>query len=103
MSFKQSILLSLMLLAMGALFLLIIFGSKGLADLQELRADRNALVAENERLAKENLALYHEIERLKNDSAYIENIARKELGMVAKGEVVFKVPNPSSTGSTNKK
>jgi cell division protein FtsB len=96
MSFKQSILLSLALLAMGALLLLILLGSKGLADLRELRADRNALMVENERLAKENLALYHEIDRLKNDSAYIENIARKELGMVAKGEVVFKVRNPST-------
>ena len=43
-----------------------------------------------ENLAKENLILYSEIERLKNDSKYIENIARQELGMIGKDEVILK-------------
>jgi cell division protein FtsB len=38
--------------------------------------------------------MYRMIERLKNDPEYIESIARKELGMIQKGEVILK-PTPS--------
>jgi cell division protein FtsB len=34
--------------------------------------------------------LYNEIERLKNDDKYIENIARQELGMIGKDEMILK-------------
>ena len=34
-----------------------------------------------------------EIDRLKNDPKYIENIARKELGMIGEDEVILKTPS----------
>jgi cell division protein FtsB len=40
-------------------------------------------------LEKKNRALYGNIQRLKNDPEYIENIARTELGMVGKDELVY--------------
>jgi cell division protein FtsB len=39
------------------------------------------------------LQLYHEIERLKKDPAYIEAIARQELGLVGKNEIVINMSN----------
>jgi cell division protein FtsB len=45
----------------------------------------------NDALKKENLSLYREIERLKNDPEYVEDVARKELGVIGKDEVIIKV------------
>ena len=91
MNLKQNILLSLVILVMGALLLIIIFDDHGLADLHLLKIDKARLVKKNERLARENFSLYRTIDRLKNDLAFIENVARQEMGMIGKDEVIFKV------------
>ena len=39
----------------------------------------------------DNLSLYREIDRLKHDSKYIEDVVRQELGLIGKDEVVFKL------------
>jgi cell division protein FtsB len=38
--------------------------------------------------------LYREIDRVKNDLKYIENVARQELGMVGKDEVILRMEQP---------
>ncbi len=38
----------------------------------------------------ENLSISIEIDRLKHDPEYIENVARKELGMIGEDEVILK-------------
>ena len=38
---------------------------------------------------EENLKLKEEVKRLQQDKRYIEEIARKELGMVKEGEVIY--------------
>ena len=68
-----------------------LFGENGLADLYRLKTERNVLLKNNDELIRENLSLYREIERLKNDPEYVENVARNELGVIAKDEVVIKV------------
>jgi len=88
---KQSILLSLVILALFSLLLFIVFGENGLADLHLLKTERDSLLKRNSELAKENLTLYREIERLKSDPKYLENVARKELGVVGKDELIFKL------------
>ena len=49
---------------------------------------------------KENLEL--EIKRLKTDSLYIEEIARKEYGMIKKGEEVFHITLPDTAAKGKK-
>ena len=46
---------------------------------------------ENERLVQENKRLEEEIKALEGDPFYIEKIAREELGMVKKGEIVYEI------------
>lgn len=41
-------------------------------------------------LEEDNSRLREEIEALKNDPLYIEKIARKELGLVRPGEIIYK-------------
>ena len=68
-----------------------LFGENGLADLYRLKTERDILLKKNDELIQKNLSLYREIERLKNDPEYVENVARNELGVIGKDEVVIKV------------
>ncbi len=94
MSDRQKILLLFAILGLFSLLLFIMFSDNGLSDLFTLRSERDRLNLENMRLKRENLTLYRTIDRLKNDPAYIESIARRELGMIRKGEVILK-PKPA--------
>lgn len=90
MTKKQNILLSISVLLLLALFFFIIVSEQGLADLRFLKKERDRLVEENKKLTRENQAISVEIDRLKHDPAYIESIARQELGMIGKDEIILK-------------
>jgi len=92
---KLNPMVSVAILILFSMLLLIVFAESGLVDLNSLRKERDRLIEKNESLARDNLALYNEIERLKNDNRYIENIARQELGMIGKDEVILKPQNES--------
>ena len=85
--------LALAIVTMFLLLLFIVFGENGLTDLHRLKMKKGNLSSKNEMLIKENLSLYREIERLKNDPGYVENVARQELGVIGKDEVIIKVKN----------
>ena len=91
MTTKQNILLAFIILALFSMLLFIVFGENGLADLNLLRVERDGLLQKNAELAKENLLLSREIERLKNDPEFLESVARKQLGVVGKDELIFKL------------
>ena len=97
MTDRQKILLSLAVLVLFSMLLFILFSDRGLADLVSLKSERDRLRQENMRLKEENDALYRAIERLRNDPEYIESVARKELGMIKKDEVILK-PKDSAAG-----
>ena len=90
MTSKQQVFLCLAILALFSMLLLILFGDHGVADLILLKSERNALVEKNEKLARENLIVYDKIHRLETDLDYIENVARQELGMIGKDELILK-------------
>jgi cell division protein FtsB len=97
MTKKLNILLSVSVLLLLALFFFIIVSEHGLADLRFLKKERDQLVEENEKLTRENQAIRIEIDRLKHDPGYIESIARRELGMIGKDEIILKpqsLPEP---------
>lgn len=88
---KKNILLAFGIGVLFYLLISIIFGENGFADLKRLKTERDVLLKTNNELIQENLSLCREIERLKNDPEYVENVARKELGVIGKDEVVVKV------------
>jgi cell division protein FtsB len=90
-STKQNILIAFVILGILTLLLFIIFGDNGLADLHLLKTERDALVEKNRELARENRSLYREIDRLKHDPKFVESIARQELGVIGKEEVILKM------------
>lgn len=87
---RQRVFAGLAMAFMAAFLLYSIFGDDGLIDYFHLRDKSRALVADNEAIGRQNLELYRVIERLSGDLDYIETMARRELGMVAPEEFVFK-------------
>lgn len=67
-----------------------VFGEKGLIDLYGVRGEYNQILDDNARITAENKELATEIDLLKNDPAYVEHIARQELGMVKIDEYIYK-------------
>jgi cell division protein FtsB len=96
MSLGKKILLFLAILVLFNLILIVIFSDNGLVDLILLRKEKERSAEKNREVIRENLSLYREIERLKHDPEFIESVARKELGVVRKDEVILK-PRSSST------
>lgn len=92
MSARQGLFLTLAIGALLVILMFVIYGKKGLMDVHALRQQRDRLIERNEVLNRENLVLYREIDRLKHDPLYIEAIARQELGLVGKNEMIFKFP-----------
>lgn len=90
MTKKQSIPLTVAVLILVSLLFFIIFSEHGLTDLNMLRKERMQISKENQALEQKNRSLRVEIDRLKHDPEYIESIARRELGMVGKDEVIIK-------------
>lgn len=97
MTKNQSILLSISILVLTALLFFIIVSEHGLLDLRLLKQEKAKLVQENKRLAQENLGISIEIDRLKHDPAYVESIARNELGMIGENEIIIKSKGKSDT------
>jgi len=66
------------------------FGKRGLVYLYKKDKEREAYIEKIEELKRANQKLMEEIERLRNDEDYIEETARRELGMVRDGEVIYR-------------
>jgi cell division protein FtsB len=66
------------------------FGKQGLFQLYRTERNRQAQVARILRLAEENQALLDEIHRLNNDMDYLASIARKELNLIKKNEMIYR-------------
>ena len=65
------------------------FGEKGVLHLLRLKRELTRIKEENQRVEEENQKLREEVKRLQQEKRYIEEIARKELGMVKEGEVIY--------------
>jgi cell division protein FtsB len=78
----------IILLVMG---FLILFGRKGLIDNYKMQQKVKELIATNEQMLKENDKLKQEILLLRKDPKYIERLARNELGMVKKGDIIYRM------------
>ncbi|MCK5784207.1 MAG: septum formation initiator family protein [Desulfobacterales bacterium] len=68
-----------------------------MSDLNAMKLELSTLKAENENLQQKNIEMHRKIKRLKEDPEFIENIARQELKMIGKDEVVFKFKEDDTT------
>jgi cell division protein FtsB len=88
----------------GAALLLLLFvglavyGWQGVVRLREMRAQLVALERDNATLREQAERLAQVIDRLRNDPAYLERIAREERGMARPGETILKFPARDKAG-----
>jgi cell division protein FtsB len=73
-----------------------VFSDRGLPELQHARTRVTKLRADIARLEAENARLRAELDSVKRSSYAIERIAREDLGMSRKGEVVYMLPKTTS-------
>jgi cell division protein FtsB len=85
------------LLALGALLLgalaISLACSDGWERIDSLRRDLEVLEAQNAALRQEIRGLAREAERLRDDSAALEDVARREYGLVRPDEEVLRLPD----------
>jgi cell division protein FtsB len=68
-----------------------VFGDRGLLALQAAKRDLGTLASRVTAMRTENVALRRENRRLREDPSAIEELARRELGLIKPGEIVFTV------------
>lgn len=75
------------------------FGNKGFFDVWRLKKDRDNILSYNKTLEAENKDLEEKIRLLKTDKRYIAYVARKELGMIGKDEIMYKFEGSKAQGA----
>jgi cell division protein FtsB len=84
-----------------ALSLFTAFGERGVFHLWRLWGEKKQLEERNFLLQKENETLRERVNRIRHDDLYLEKIAREELGLVKRGEMVYRFAAPDSKRSKN--
>jgi len=68
----------------------VFFVVKGLVPLYDMRQKVDAKTAEVRHLMDENRALAEEIDRLRHDMGYVEQVIRRDYGLTRKDEVIYR-------------
>jgi len=87
---RKNIVIGVSVLFFFPLLVMIISGGNGFLDLKRLEKEKAEIIEQTRDLESKNLKLYRKVERLKNDPVFIENVARQELGMIGKDEIILK-------------
>jgi cell division protein FtsB len=66
-----------------------LFGDKGLTETLRARQDLRRASANLDNLTRENAAMREQVRRLQGDPAAIKAVARKDLGLVRRGEILI--------------
>ncbi len=75
----------------SALLVFMIFAGRGLMQIDQLKEERERAKVATGRLQEENKKISQQIEKMKkNTPEEVERIAREELGLVKKGEIMYK-------------
>ena len=85
---KIIVLLLLALAVLGFIFI------PGYLKIKKLAGQNRELERQIQKIEQANKGLKKEQEKLINDPLYLEKVAREKLGVVRKGEVVYKVLPP---------
>jgi len=92
------------LLFLGALIfglgLILLYSDQGFRQLDRLRQEKQNLQEANRELAEENRRLMLQLKRIKEDNLYIEDEARKKLGLIRPDEKVFRLKEESETSTS---
>jgi cell division protein FtsL len=86
--YNKRVLITVLMLVLVMIFFTF-FGEKGLLQVYRLRRELKEIERVNMELRQENERLRAEIGNLRTNKKYIEELARRDLGLVKKGEIVY--------------
>src|SRR5947199_289292 len=92
------VLSAVLLLAIATVTVSALIGEHGVPHLLRLRAERQDLGRTAFALLEENARLREDLARLKDDDLYLEELARRQLGLVKPGEIVYRFRSSSRDG-----
>ncbi len=85
--------------ALALLVVAAVYGEHGLIHLLRMRTEQAALEHTAFDLQQRNEQLRERIQRLRSDDRYLERLARERLGLVKKGEIMYRVTKPLASTS----
>ena len=88
-----------LLLVAGVVILDALAGDRGLLAMIRVRGQYSTLAATLARERAENARLAEQARRLREDPAAIEEVARRELGLIKPGEKVFIIKDTPAPGT----
>ncbi len=77
----------------------ILFSSRSFIKIRQLNLIKKQEIQARDAASEEKRKLLLEFSRLSNDSSYIQEIARREYGMIKKGEEVYLISLSDSAGT----
>jgi cell division protein FtsB len=80
----------LALLFLGLILAWLGFGERGFIHLYRMDRERQTYLEKINELERENRELLDEIQRLRSDREYVENLGRREMGLVKEDEVMYR-------------
>jgi cell division protein FtsB len=92
--FLRTGLLVTLLLVSAVVVPLKILDGKGVDRVERLREELSEIEEANRQLRRENDALRVDIHAFHANPDYVEKVARDELGMVGRDEVIYQFPTP---------
>jgi cell division protein FtsB len=87
-NFLKFSLLALLFLGLVAAWLG--FGERGFIHLYRMDRERQTYLEKINMLERENRELLDEIQRLRSDREYVENLGRREMGLVKEDEIMYR-------------
>ena len=94
----RSLFTMVLIASFGAVMLLIsVIGSYGILATNRLEAHEQKLIRKLDSMQLDKLLMTEEISALKTNPAYVELIARKQLGLIRAGEVIFYLPESTES------
>ena len=99
---RRSIFLTLGILCV-ILGLILLYSNRGFLHLKRLDQERNYLEAVNKDLEAQNRQLMMKIDRIKHDLRYIEDVARKKLGLIRPDEQIFRLKDDPGSDPDEKR
>lgn len=84
------------MLALVLLVIAAVYGDHGLIHLLRMRGEQMDLEHAAFDLQQQNEHLRERIQRLRSDDRYLEKLAREHLGLIKKGEIMYRLRGPAT-------
>lgn len=81
------------LLVVLAFLWLLLAPRTGFISLLRQRSELKSLQEQTQVLAEKNAEMREEIEKIEGDTAYLEEIARRDYGLIKENEILFEFPS----------